>query len=168
MSYSSLELYIRIQDGRPFEHPLSADNFREAFPNVDTGNLDPTEFARFKRVPAPEIGTYDVYEGATYEWAGDFVTDVHHIRPMTDEEIVVKKEQLAQQANDKCQMRIVLLDLVLENEVAEDDIAAHELFAQSRAAHEAWVLESVDPITPPFPPFPFKDRDGNWALPPVQ
>lgn len=86
-----MELYIRIIDGAPFEHPIFGDNFREAFPEVDTDNL-PTHFAKFVRVPEPDYGVYEVYEGCTYQWDGDVVTDVHHIRAMTEEEKIAKQQ----------------------------------------------------------------------------
>ena len=31
-----MELYIRIVDGKPFEHPILGDNFRSVFPDIDT------------------------------------------------------------------------------------------------------------------------------------
>ena len=80
-----MELYIRIKDGQPFEHPILGDNFRQAFPDIDTDNL-PANFARFTRVPEPDLGVYEVCEGCTYERDGDIVTDVHHVRNMTAEE----------------------------------------------------------------------------------
>ena len=74
-----MELYIRIKDGQPFEHPILGDNFRQAFPDIDTNNL-PLEFAKFTRVPRPVLGANEVYEGCTYAWSGDLITDVHHVR----------------------------------------------------------------------------------------
>lgn len=89
-----MELFIRLQNGQPFEHPIFGDNFRAAFPDVDTDNL-PSEFARFTRVEPPALGTYEVYEGATYEKDDSGYTDVHHVRAMTNEERVAKDQQLA-------------------------------------------------------------------------
>lgn len=86
-----MELFIRIKDGQPFEHPILGENFRQAFPDVNTNNL-PAEFARFVRVAAPVIGVYEVYEGVTYEWQNGLVTDVHHVRAMTAEEITAKQD----------------------------------------------------------------------------
>lgn len=80
-----MELYIRIKNGQPFEHPIFGDNFCEAFPHVDIQNLPP-EFARFERVTQPIVGIYEVYEGVTYEWDNNIVKDFHHIRQMTSEE----------------------------------------------------------------------------------
>lgn len=86
-----MELYIRIKNGRPFEHPIFGDNFRQAFPDVDTNNLPPL-FARFTRVEHPIVGVYEVYEGVTYEWDGGIVKDVHHVRPMTEQEKAAKQQ----------------------------------------------------------------------------
>ena len=87
-----MELYIRIKNGQPFEHPILGDNFRQAFPDIDTNNL-PSEFARFTRVPAPVCGAYKVSEGCTYEWDGGIVTDVHRVRDMTTAEKTTKQEE---------------------------------------------------------------------------
>ena len=123
MEHTDLELYIQIRDGQPHEHPIFADNFRQAFPDIDTENL-PDTCAKVIRVDQPAIGTYEVYEGVSYQWVDGVVKDVHSVRAMTDEER-----------------------------------------AEKTAAHEAWVLESVDPITPAFPRFPIKDESGSWVVP---
>ena len=93
MEHTELELYIQIRDGQPHEHPIFADNFRAAFPDIDTENL-PETFAKFIRVAAPVPDTYEVYEGVTYQWFDDIVKDVHSIRPMTDEERAAKTAEL--------------------------------------------------------------------------
>jgi len=81
-----MELYIRIKDGQPFEHPILGDNFREAFPDIDTNNLPP-EFARFTRIEAPTLDVYEVYEGGEYQLQEDgSYMDVHTTRDMTAEE----------------------------------------------------------------------------------
>jgi hypothetical protein len=87
-----MELYIRIKDGGPFEHPIFGDNFRQAFPGVDTENLPP-EFARFVRVAAPAVGPFEVYVECVYELVDGVYTDVHNVRPMTVEEKTAKIEQ---------------------------------------------------------------------------
>jgi len=84
-----MELYIRIKDGKPFEHPILGDNFRQAFPNIDTENLPP-EFARFVRVAFPVIGVFEVYRECVYELVDGVYTDVHNVRPMTAEEKTTK------------------------------------------------------------------------------
>jgi hypothetical protein len=87
-----MELYIQIKDGQPFEHPILGDNFRQAFPGVDTNNLPP-EFARFVRVAAPTVGLFEVCGECTYELVDGVYTDFHNVRPMTAEEKAAKIEQ---------------------------------------------------------------------------
>ena len=84
-----MELYIRIKDNKPFEHPIFGDNFRAAFPGVDTDNLPP-EFARFVRVTPPRIGVFEVYIECVYGLVDGVYTDVHNVRPMTAEEKAAK------------------------------------------------------------------------------
>lgn len=91
-----MELYIRIKDGQPFEHPILADNFCAAFPHIDVNNLPP-EFARFERVAPPTLGAYEVYEGVRYERKGDGYADVHTVRAMTAEEKLAKQQEVKAQ-----------------------------------------------------------------------
>jgi hypothetical protein len=93
MEHTGLELYIQIRNGQPHEHPIFADNFRAAFPGVDTENL-PNTFAKFVRVDQPAIDPYEVYEGVTYQWFDGVVKDVHVVRSMTDEERTAKTREL--------------------------------------------------------------------------
>lgn len=94
MEHTDLELYIQIRNGQPHEHPIFADNFKLAFPDVDV-NILPDTFAKFIRVAQPELGTYEVYEGVTYQWVGGVVKDVHSVRPMTEEERAGKDAEIA-------------------------------------------------------------------------
>jgi len=87
-----MELYIRIKDGVPFEHPIIGDNFRQAFPDIDTNNLPP-EFAPFTRIEPSAIDVYEVYEGAEYQLQEDgSYMDVHIIRDMTAEEKTAQQD----------------------------------------------------------------------------
>lgn len=82
-----MKLFIRIQNGQPFEHPIFENNFCQAFPDVDTNNLPP-EFARFERVERPVLGIYEVMvsQTPTYELVDGVYKDVWHKRDMTAEE----------------------------------------------------------------------------------
>jgi len=84
-----MELYIRIKDGKPFEHPILGGNFRQAFPSIDTENLPP-EFARFVRVAPPTVGVFEVCDECVYELVNGVYTDVPNVRPMTAEEKTTK------------------------------------------------------------------------------
>ena len=92
------ELYIQIRDGQPYEHPIFGENFRQVFPDVDLDNLPPDRFARFIRVEPPVLGEYEVYEGVSYQWRGDVVKDVHHVRPMNNIERAAKDRSKASSA----------------------------------------------------------------------
>lgn len=162
MEHTDLELYIQIRDGQPYEHPIFADNFKLAFPDVNVNELPADRFAKFIRVDAPVPGTYEVYEGVTYQWFDGVVKDVHSVRPMSDEERAAKTVELEGAANQAKLDRIAFINDMLTTETEE---AAQTLWLDCLAAHEAWTLKSVDPITPPFPLFPRKDESGNWVAP---
>ncbi len=86
-----MELFIRIKDGQPFEHPIFGDNFRQAFPNIDTNNL-PAEFSRFVRVAAPAVGVYEKNQTVSYQLVDGVYTDVFAVEQMTAEEIAAKQQ----------------------------------------------------------------------------
>ena len=86
-----MELFIRIVDGKPFEHPIFGDNFREAFPDVDTNNLPP-QFARFVRVQPPIIGLYQKNQTVSYQLVDGVYTDVYSCEDMTAEDILEKQQ----------------------------------------------------------------------------
>jgi hypothetical protein len=161
MEHTDLELYIQIRNGQPHEHPIFADNFREAFPDVDTENL-PDTFAKFIRVDQPVIGTYEVYEGVTYQWVDGAVKDVHSVRPMTAKERTAKTAELTKTAN---QIKLDRIAIINDTLTTETDETTQTLWLDCLTAHEAWVLESVNPTTPAFPRFPIKDEAGNWVAP---
>jgi hypothetical protein len=128
-----MNLYIRIKDGQPFEHPIFEDNFRQAFPDVDTNNLPP-EFARFERVERPVLGEYEVMvsETSTYELIDGVWKDVWHKREMTAEE-----KEVVNQANRQAVIKVV------------QDIWAARPQAENWSA---WVFnEEVIKYVPPVP-----------------
>lgn len=92
-----MELFIRIKDGQPFEHPIFGDNFREAFPHVDVNNLPP-EFARFERIEPPVWGPYDKNQRVQYERGADGVyRDTWYCDKMTAEEVKAKQDEIKAQ-----------------------------------------------------------------------
>jgi hypothetical protein len=87
-----VELYIRLDEtGNPVEHPIFGDNFRQAFPNIDTNNL-PSNFAKFIRIQRPQIGVYEKNQQVTYVKGEDgVVRDVWSVEQMTAQEIEEKQ-----------------------------------------------------------------------------
>ena len=145
-----MELFIRIKDGQPFEHPIFRDNFCQAFPDVNVDNLPP-EFARFERVESPSLGIYEVLalETPTYELVDGVYKDVWHKRNMTIEE-KTEKQQLA-----------------------KDRFYKHE----QAANWAAWTFdETTCQMVPPIPrPAPVEGKlvfwcgaDANWKEAPAQ
>lgn len=90
-----MNLYIRITNGQPVDHPILEDNFIQAFPTIDINNLPP-EFAKFVRKDMPSIDVYEVYEGVLYQPENDGYADFHQVRAMTTEEKTIKQNEVKQ------------------------------------------------------------------------
>ena len=88
-----MKLFIRIKNGQPFEHPILESNFIEVFPDIDITNLPP-EFAEFVRVNAPILGVYEKNQTCSYQFIDNIWTDVFTCEQMTEEEKIVKQEQV--------------------------------------------------------------------------
>lgn len=87
-----MELFIQIKNGQPFEHPIFADNFKQAFPEIDLNNL-PDWVAKFIRVEPPYdilIGPYETLE-SSYQMVGNVVMDVWEKHPLTEAEKLKKQ-----------------------------------------------------------------------------
>ena len=90
-----MDLFIQIRDGQPYQYPIDGNNFRQAFPHIDVDNLPP-EFARFVRLPPPEIvGVYQVVV-ESYVLNEGVVSDNWILCDMTAEE---KADKIAQAMN---------------------------------------------------------------------
>lgn len=80
-----MNLYIRLVNGQPFEHPIFEDNFQAAFPHIDINNL-PSDFAKFERLQ-PTPAKYEKPDSVTYVLQQDgVVRDVWRYREMTESE----------------------------------------------------------------------------------
>jgi hypothetical protein len=75
-----MNLYIETENSQIKNHPAFEENLIQAFGEV------PFNWVPFIRVEIPIIDIYEVYEGVTYELVNGVYTDVHHVRPMTEEE----------------------------------------------------------------------------------
>jgi len=86
-----MELYIRIVDGQPVDHPILGDNLRHAL-GIDTNNLPPefARFVRFENTVTPRI--YEVVQ-VRYEWDGGVVKDVFYTRPMNEQERQIRRAE---------------------------------------------------------------------------
>lgn len=82
-----MNLYIEIENGQPKNHPALEDNLLQAFGNI------PENWKPFERVQRPDIGVYDVLasEQPEYQLVDGIYKDVWVVRPMTAEEVTIKK-----------------------------------------------------------------------------
>jgi|SaaInl5LU_22_DNA_1037371.scaffolds.fasta_scaffold26904_2 hypothetical protein len=82
-------MYIKILNGQPHGHPILADNFITAYPDIDINNL-PDDWAPFIRLERPRLETYETLT-ESYIWDGDTVTDSLIVTSMTADEITAKQ-----------------------------------------------------------------------------
>ena len=151
-----MELFIRVKDGKAFEHPIFGDNFRQAFPGIDTDNLPP-EFARFVRVAPPTTGLFEVCEEFVYELVDGVYTDVHNVRPMTAEEKAVKISQ----ARARLRPNWTLNEETLrEIPPPRPTVKGAYPYKFDRATNE-WVESSV----PPFPSWAASEDGLRYVAP---
>lgn len=140
-----MELFIKIVDGQPFDHPILGDNFRQAFPNVDIENL-PSSFARFERVAHPTPTDFQVVEGPVYQWVDGVVKDFWILREMTEFERNEKIELLTNFANSSIQSSKQSIENLIKT---ESNLDIKNELTNFLADLNAWVL--VDPTNPNFP-----------------
>ena len=87
-----MELFIRITDGQPVDHPILATNLLEVYPGIDLNN--PVGFAKFVRVQAPVLGPYEKNLTVSYQLVDGAYTDVFSKELMTQEEILEKQQHV--------------------------------------------------------------------------
>ena len=81
-----MKLYIKIENGQPVGHPITAENYKQCFPEHNVDDI-PDGYAEFVRVPKPSYGPYECCaEYSTYVWDNNIVKDHWDIRPLTDKE----------------------------------------------------------------------------------
>ena len=84
-----MNLYIKVEEGIPVDHPMLEDNIKDAYPEVDLQNL-PSWLMPFERTPIPTYGPYEVFTHTTYQIDNGVCRDLHHIRQLSD----IEKHQL--------------------------------------------------------------------------
>lgn len=89
-----MNLYLRVENGLPIGHPIVESNLLEIYPSIDLENL-PKDLVKFERVVA-KVNVYEVYVNTTYEIVDGTWKDVHHVRPMTDEEKATRQNIVKQ------------------------------------------------------------------------
>ena len=135
-----MELFIKIVDGQPFEHPMLGDNFRQAFPDVDVNNLPP-EFARFERVERPVVKYSQIAVGPVYQWVDGIVKDVWVVQELSGDALAEKIQTKTRQFNQYRQNMILVAQTCIAQET--DPVAIQDLNSWLVDLN-AWTLTDYD------------------------
>lgn len=157
-----MELFIQLRDGVPVEHPIFGDNFRDAFPDIDTKNLPP-QFARFERLLPPDattLGEFETYD-TSYAWFGKgkrrCVRDVFTKRPMNEMERAQKAADISAHWTNMLAQMIPAAQATAERYDGE----VKEMWLHYAKALED--AEVTDPLSFMPPPAPRRDDQGKWS-----
>jgi len=147
-------LFIKIKDGQPFEHPMTLESLLYIIPSFDPNNL-PEGFAVFEDTPfvnEPEPFEINYYE---YVFNGSVVVRNWKKREMTAEERAVYLQNLSEQAYADRDVNLVIAfeELALSSEEYKWHWEKHI------EALNAWQL--VDPLRPNIPASPYRLPDGS-------
>jgi len=163
-----MNLYIKLENGNPVNHPLYGENIMQAFSCIDLNNT--TAFAPFNRLPRPTqdemtVGTFQVLEskyilgvdGKTYE-------DSYYLRDMTQDEIDIKQNEIDTATFNQTE----LIQQTINRNI---DVAQNELTQSTDEDKLVWQkyidqLKNFTIINPSsasnLPETPVKDEKGNW------
>lgn len=151
-----MDFFIRILDGQPYEHPIAGDNFREAFPEIDLSNLPP-EFASFTRGGYLHQGA-DFYEVLVeeYVWDGPGVRDNWHIRPMTEEEHEIRKQEGIENIRRARASMMEYAEMQKAQATISEDVSIWDAYIAELTAYTY-----DDPADARLPPLPHVLPDGT-------
>lgn len=156
-----MQLYIKLLNNKPVDHPITRENMLSAYPEVDLDNL-PEAWAEFVRVlPPARLGVYQLAE-VSYEWVGDVVKDVWNIYPMSPEEKAAKQDRVK---------RNYLADGGFSNWIFDEEKCAHvpPVPMPTDGKPYVWVQAGLVWVEMPITPQPEHNRppypmDGNTYL----
>jgi hypothetical protein len=149
-----MKCIIRIVNGQPSEHPITVDNFIQAFPDIDLNQPLPDGFAWFERKLRPEKQEHEVFidEHSRYEFDGNVWTDVWRVRDKTEEEIRAEVKY----GYDTMRLRAAEFMESLSDD--PDGVAAWAAFSILLDEREA-----ATPLKVRLPPPPYKNEEGVWV-----
>jgi len=157
-----MNLFLKIVDGKPVNHPSTEENLLQAFPEGI-----PVEYEPFER-SGTHNSEYGVFEKSIVEYVknGDVWTDSWSIAPMTEEEKAVRIEEISTAVTRQVKqenLRIAEYNIMLAT--AMSDLRALQAWSKYADVCKAWTLKSVVPTTPPIPAFPERTPEGFWIEP---
>jgi hypothetical protein len=163
-----MNLYIRIKDGQPVDHPIIEENFIQAFPDIDINNLPP-EFARFNRLEMPHplniLEHGKQWQKIVHSYVKnndiDMWEDFWEAVDLTEEEISAAYVEKNKQVQDWIERHKEYAKIIMED-ITDEDMPVLQEYMN--------VLDSLtwtDPFDAirNFPNLPFKIEDGSWVKP---
>lgn len=155
-----MNLYIRIQDGQPFEHPILEENARQAWPELNF-DLLPDWLARFRRYaqPGQDVLPVGVFQRAVCSYTRDqdgVWQDTWTVENMsTEEQQVLTRQRVAQaRANQTAQIELARAAAAVAGIPAEA-VTAWNNYADLMAA-----VTITDPFDISWPAAPQIASDG--------
>ena len=170
-----MELYIKIKDGQPIDHPMLKENVQSAFPNVDLENL-PEGWARFERVSCPAHGPYEVAI-CEYGWDNGIVKDIWTVHKMSEEQkqlkiSTVRSNYIADGGfpdwvfdEERCchvPPEPLPADMVKETAIPEPYPKTGKAYKWN-IDQERWVEQKIEPVDLGLPPYPEDGKLYKWS-----
>lgn len=84
--------YIRIENGEAVGMPISEQQLKQDYPDINI-NLLPPEFARFIKTFPPKLGPYEKNQTRLYEWENGIIRENWYSEQLSIEEKTAKQEQ---------------------------------------------------------------------------
>ena len=159
-----MNLYIRIKDGQPFEHPILEENAHQAWPDVNFSLL-PDWLGRFRRIPqpTPDVMPVSPYQRAvcSYTLAADgFWEDTWGVEDLSAGEIQVIKRNARNNAEAARQTSIA--DAITRRDESGIPAESSAVWETRRLALEAMgdLSQIEDPFAISWPDLPLFDPEG--------
>lgn len=160
-----MNLYIKLENGQPINHPMFEDNILQCYPDIDLNNTE--LFAPFNRLEIPSrsdlpVGIFQVLE-TRYVLSNDGISyeDQYYTRDMDADEISyttnVKIDTLKNGVSSLKSM--VLVDIDTASEI---DKPVWQAFYDELDAITDSEIET-DPFSFNLPRIPKKDTNGTWV-----
>jgi hypothetical protein len=154
-----MNLYIKVVDGFPVNHPLFEENLLEAFPEGIPACYEP-----FERVqPTIKHGTFEKLVHTYLKNQNNVWTEEWSVADMTAKEKERKINDLTMAANNYIeQLKQQAINAIAYLEEVSDSAGAQIWNAHLDKINQ-WALVSVAPVVPEFPSPPYQDDSGNWV-----
>ena len=154
-----MKLYIKVINGVSIDHPSVESNLLEVF-----GGVIPSEYELFETTPNELVrGVFQVAE-RTYIKRNDGVwTDSWTIRDMTDSEKADETVKLVKDTERHMTFHKEMAQRGIAACLSGSDLDGVNAWSTYLVRCNNWVLQSLDPLTPPMPRPPYKNVLGVWV-----